>query len=50
VNKNLKSQFGATGLVDAVARARVFQGSAALRHLMATPQGVSGPAGDEQLR
>ncbi|MET3803925.1 hypothetical protein ABIB25_000911 [Nakamurella sp. UYEF19] len=51
MNKNLKSQFGTTGLVIAGVRVRVYEGPASLRHLMSTPQAdVPAPAGDEQLR
>ncbi len=47
---NSKSQFGTTGVVDAGAAVRVHGGPAALRHLIKTPIGDPGPAGDEQLR
>jgi hypothetical protein len=50
VTINLKNQFGTTGVADAGAYGRVQAGPASLRHLIATPMGVPGPAGDEQLR
>lgn len=47
---NSKNQFGTTGVADAGAAQRVYEGPASLRHLVETPMGDPGPAGDEQLR
>lgn len=50
VKINTKSQFGTTGVAGAGAAVRVHEGAEFLRHLVMTPIGVPGPAGDEQLR
>ena len=50
VKINEMNQFGTTGVADTGAAVRVHEDSAAPRHLIRTPFGVPGPAGDEQLR
>jgi hypothetical protein len=50
VKINSKNQFGTTGVADPGAAARVYEGPPAVGHLIKTPVGDPGPAGDEQLR
>jgi len=50
VKINSKNQFGATGVADAGVYGRAISRVRSTGHLMATPEGVPGRAGDEQLR
>ncbi len=48
---NSMNQFGTTGIADAGVYGHVVEASPSKMGLLtATPQGVPGPAGDEQLR
>jgi len=50
VKINSKNQFGTTGVADAGVYGRAIFRVRSTGHLMATPKGVPGPAGVEQLR